>query len=332
MKAVKIILIILVVAILGLVGYLATLPGEYSVERSIEIERPADLVYGIVSDFEQRGAWSPWDQKDPDMKRELGETTVGLGAYYAWDGNDSVGTGSMEIVETTAPSYIKTELKFTAPWESSSIVEWKFEEADGKTIASWTNTGALPFFMRWMKMDDMLGPEFERGLKMLKEYAENVEVAPAIDAEVTSLDQPMWLLTLREEAGPEMMDSIHTKLFAKLQMYAEEKGWSAAGAPMAINHQWDESGIDLEAGIPITDSVEVEEPFMLKKSYMGSVVKLKHMGPYSGLGNVHMDMKKWIDMNEKSISGPSWEVYLSNPGQEPDSNKWETEVYYPIEG
>jgi AraC family transcriptional regulator len=31
-------------------------------------------------------------------------------------------------------------------------------------------------------------------------------------------------------------------------------------------------------------------------------------------------------------TGDPWEVYVTDPGDEPDPSKWQTELVYPIEG
>ncbi len=46
------------------------------------------------NDFNRWGAWSPWEKKDPAMKRAFGAATSGKGAVYAWEGNMDSMVGS----------------------------------------------------------------------------------------------------------------------------------------------------------------------------------------------------------------------------------------------
>jgi effector-binding domain-containing protein len=59
-------------------------------------------------------------------------------------------------------------------------------------------------------------------------------------------------------------------------------------------------------------------------------VRLTHVGPYETLSTAHETLHKWIGENKREASGRPWEVYVTDPGSEPDNTKWVTEVYYPL--
>jgi hypothetical protein len=78
-------LIIAVAAILGIFIVITFfLPKDYYVERSIEIEAPALLIFANVADLEAWQTWNPWNEMDPDIEITFGEKTVGTGASYTW--------------------------------------------------------------------------------------------------------------------------------------------------------------------------------------------------------------------------------------------------------
>jgi hypothetical protein len=66
---------VLLIAVLLLVA--ATRPDVFRVERAINIAAPPDRVFALINDFRRWDAWSPWDKKDPAMKRTYGATTSG---------------------------------------------------------------------------------------------------------------------------------------------------------------------------------------------------------------------------------------------------------------
>ena len=39
---------------------------------------------------------------------------------------------------------------------------------------------------------------------------------------------------------------------------------------------------------------------------------------------------KWCADSGKTMSGPCFEAYPTDPGTEPDATKWKTDVYYPV--
>ena len=43
-----------------------------------------------------------------------------------------------------------------------------------------------------------------------------------------------------------------------------------------------------------------------------------------------MAMQEYMEANSLVDNGPPYEVYITDPGQEPDPTKWITELYWPI--
>ncbi len=172
----KKIAIVVVVLIAGVLGFAATKPDTFSVERSASIKAPPEKVYAFISDFKAWMAWSPWEKKDPAMKRTYGATTSGKGATYAWDGNSDVGQGSMEITASVAPSKVALKLDFIKPFEGHNTVDFVLEPKGEMTNITWTMQGPAPFMSKVMQvfisMDSMVGKDFEAGLANLKAAAE----------------------------------------------------------------------------------------------------------------------------------------------------------------
>ena len=98
----KIIAIIVVVLVAGVLVFAATKPDTFRVQRAASIKAPPEKVFALINDFKRWDAWSPWEKKDPAMKRTWGAVTSGRGAKYAWEGNKDVGSGRMEISESVA--------------------------------------------------------------------------------------------------------------------------------------------------------------------------------------------------------------------------------------
>ena len=173
---IKIILIVLAVAIAAVLILAATKPDVFRVQRATSIKAPPDKVFGFINDFKRWDGWSPWEKKDPAMKRSFGATTSGKGATYAWEGNKDVGQGSMEITQSTPSSAIKLKLDFLKPFEAHNVVDFTLEPKGDTTQVTWTMAGPTPYFAKifhvFMDMDSMVGKDFETGLANLKAVAE----------------------------------------------------------------------------------------------------------------------------------------------------------------
>ena len=59
-------------------------------------------------------------------------------------------------------------------------------------------------------------------------------------------------------------------------------------------------------------------------------VYAKHFGSYDS-GNTHYAIEAYMKANEIDYSGAYiWEVYITDPMNEPDTAKWQTDIYYPV--
>jgi uncharacterized protein YndB with AHSA1/START domain len=172
----KIIFIVIALLIAGVLVFAATKPDMFQVQRSASIKAPPEKVYALINDFKQWSIWSPWEKKDPSMKRRLSATTAGKGATYAWDGNKDVGRGSMEITEAVPSSKIRLKLDFETPFEAHNIITFTLEPRDGATQITWLMEGPAPYLTKiihvFFNMDKMVGGDFEAGLAAMKAAAE----------------------------------------------------------------------------------------------------------------------------------------------------------------
>ena len=122
----KMIIIIIVALIGALLIFAATKPDNFRIERSITINATPDRVFELVNDFHAWNLWSPWEKKDPDMKRTYSGSATGIGAIYAWEGNNSVGTGEMEITTSVPFSHIQIALRFMKPFKANNTADFIF--------------------------------------------------------------------------------------------------------------------------------------------------------------------------------------------------------------
>src|SRR6185436_12958784 len=120
--------------------------------------------------------WSPWEKIDPALKRTYSGPASGKAAAYAWEGNKDVGSGSMEIAESVAPSKIKLKLDFLEPFEAHHTAEFTFVRQGDATAVNWAMYGRNPYLAKLIglvfSMDRMIGGQFETGLANLKSITE----------------------------------------------------------------------------------------------------------------------------------------------------------------
>jgi uncharacterized protein YndB with AHSA1/START domain len=174
--AILVVITVVVVAVGILLALAASKPNTFRIERSASINAPPEKVFGLIDDFRQWRGWSPWDKIDPDLKRTYCGPASGLGAAYEWQGNNKVGQGRMEIVESARARRIAIKLDFLKPFEAHNIAEFTLEPQGGATHVTWVMRGPNLFMSKVMgtvmNIDRMVGGQFEQGLANMKALAE----------------------------------------------------------------------------------------------------------------------------------------------------------------
>ncbi len=108
-------------------------------------------------------------------------------------------------------------------------------------------------------------------------------------------------------------------------------GGAPTGMPFARYDTLSDDTSDIEAGAPVAAHVAETDQIKQSKLPAGPAVKLTHLGPYENLSAAHTTLNEWLEENKREAAGPPWEIYVTDPGSEPDNTKWVTEVYYPLE-
>lgn len=164
------------IALVGFIAYVATRPNELRVTREATIAAPAERIYGHLVNLPGWQAWSPWERKDPAMKRTYEGPESGPGAIYGWEGNKDVGSGRMEVTEATPVSRVVIALHFLKPFEARNTAEFTLTASGSATRVAWVMYGPANFVSKlmgvFMDMDRMIGRDFEAGLANLKALCE----------------------------------------------------------------------------------------------------------------------------------------------------------------
>ena len=175
-EVIVIIAVVLAVAIAAVLILAATKPEVFRVQRSIAVKAPPDGIFALINDFHQWRNWSPYEDRDPNLKRSYSGAENGKGAVYAWEGNKNVGSGRMEILDASAPAKIVIKLDFFTPFEGHNTAEFTMLPQGDATHVTWLMHGPAPFMNKvmqvFMNLDRLIGRDFEVGLANLKRLTE----------------------------------------------------------------------------------------------------------------------------------------------------------------
>ena len=175
-EIIAIIAVVLAIAIAIILILAATKADRFSFQRATTIKAPPEKIFPLINDFHQWVSWSPYEHRDPALKRTYSGAESGKGAVYAWDGNKNVGSGRMEILDTSVPSKILIKLDFFKPFEGHYTAEFTMLPQGDATLLTWTMHGPAVFMSKvmqvFMNLDHMIGKDFEVGLANLKKLTE----------------------------------------------------------------------------------------------------------------------------------------------------------------
>lgn len=150
---------------------------EVNYEKSISINAPIEIVWENVNSLADMDKWSPWNDYDPTMIKEITGVDGTIGATQRWESEvKEVGKGSQTIAKIKAPYLFETDLKFYTPYESEAKASIKLVEENEGTKVTWGFSSEMPYpfnvMKLWMNMEKMMDKDWNNGLTKLKNLCE----------------------------------------------------------------------------------------------------------------------------------------------------------------
>ncbi len=327
----RILLFILIIALIVIsVGFL--LPGHIHVERKILISASPESVFNQINTLKNWEKWSPWLQSDPSMQLVFSGPESGSGATYKWISSDkNIGKGSLAIISSEPPDSLTVIIDYGENGKSTG--KFLLAKTDQGTNVIWnfdSDLGINPL-SRWFGLlsDRMIGPDLERGLLNLDHHMTDIKTVTGY--EILDYEAPARILiTVRDTATTGTLPSKLAEMFKRISIFLKSRDLPPTGSPFAVFHSYTNRNFDIEAGIPVAAVMNVPEGLSCTEKDTQKTIMLKYYGPYKLINGAYNALQTYIDNNMLKISGPGWEEYVTNPFQESDSTKWQTNIYYPI--
>lgn len=136
-----------------------------------------------------------------------------------------------------------------------------------------------------------------------------------------------------QEFGSGVIPRLHGEVMAWLK----KQGAAPSGAPFIRYHAIDMADkLDVEMGWPVASPLSGDGRINADILPAGRYASVLYTGDYSGLMEANRVLVEWA--KENGIAWDRWdspqgdtfrsrfETYITDPGEEPDPTKWETEV------
>lgn len=173
-----------------------------TVSETVQIDAPAEIVWGYVSDFETWKDWTVWNpEADPEAVWTYEGEAGTVGHSTMWKGPE-LGEGMM----------LSTAVEPNAQWSYDLYFDGDDEnfpggvslsETDGVTTVTWTfnmEMGAIGAALFGKKIAAMIGEDFAGGLANLEEMAEADAAAAALASAQALVDEKQAAATAATEA------------------------------------------------------------------------------------------------------------------------------------
>jgi len=313
--------------------------------RSIEINRDAAPVFDALRDFASWNQWSPWLLADSAAKVTVNDRPADVDGQYAWD-SDVVGAGSMQHRSLSPPGdngptgTIVDTLRFTKPWQSESEVRFEVAPSnrDGeapKSTVKWFMDGSLPWFLFWMRgrMESMIAMDYDRGLRMLKEWIETGTVASKTHIEGLIQFPSQTVIGLRghchlSDIGRAMENTIGeaSDRLAKAGIETDG-GWMSIYNNLSLSH----GDVQYTSGVLVPADHVKPDGLVTQTVPATSAVHVTHVGKYEHLGNAWFAAYQNARAMQRKVAAavPGFEIYETLSPDTP-SEQAKTNVYLPV--
>ena len=175
--------LVIALLIVGFLLYATTRPDTFRYARTATVNATPEAIFPLINDYRNWVQWSPYEHRDPALKRTFSGASSGEGAVYSWEGNKNVGSGRMEIIDTVPQRKIVIKLDFFAPFKANNMAEFTLVPKGATTEVTWAMFGPVPYIGKIIGLvincDKMCGNDFEAGLASMKAVAERQTQANA---------------------------------------------------------------------------------------------------------------------------------------------------------
>ena len=153
-------------------GYVATLPKKFKYTRSGVIDASPEEIFPYISRLQLGGTWSPYEKRDPAMKKSIEGQDGAPGARLVFDGSKQVGAGSIEIVSVTPLESVVLRLQMSRPFKCDHRINYRLRPEGSGTSFTWEMEGDNNFMGKLMSTlidcDKMLGKDMSEGISNLR--------------------------------------------------------------------------------------------------------------------------------------------------------------------
>ncbi|MCD6366970.1 MAG: GyrI-like domain-containing protein [Bacteroidales bacterium] len=173
---------------------------------------------------------------------------------------------------------------------------------------------------------------------MIVSYQTFVEILPR---EMPQMEKQVNFEEITVEAKPALSVEINTdmshiseemsKAYGQIMEYIKTNGLEVVGAPFSFYQKWNPpTEVVFVAGVPVNKTAKGNDVIKPYETPSGKMLKVVHFGAYDQTAYIYNGYDEYAAKNGLETRGGPWEEYITDPTQEPDTTKWQTNIYFQI--
>lgn len=343
MKLFKYILFLILSFFIGIAIYFGTQEGEFSVEKSMSIQAPTELVFQKINEFSH---WPQWVFTQEEVKLFYGDTTSGPGAFLSWKGKEYF-PGEIKTLEVIPQKTINQRFGFhRTSVDKGHQLQWNLtpNHNDTATEVHWKATGTLSLFEKMSNafkkssMEEQVNAVFAISLNQLDSLlTQEMNIYSVVIEGLTQHGGGFYLYKNAAVPMTSLREEI-VRIQTEILDFMADNSIVPNGNHFVLYHHRDTQTdrAVISVGIPISDRIITEEgssvivghlplTTCLKASLKGNYIK--HSEEVWRVVNDRMETNNW-----KLSSGmPVIEKFVVTPQNEKNPALWLSEMYFPLD-
>jgi effector-binding domain-containing protein len=322
--------------ILGLLALLLILsiilPKSTTTSTTRTIKAPQNYIYNIINDLSLYGQYTELPVLDTSFGQVCPSVTIGKDAHCSVKsrlyGNYEISINnpsdsSLTIVQSTANDTLK---------RTTYLIKGDKNNQTTITAHITKRTGLFKNLIHWITNWKLRSQE-KRSLDGIEKMAlERLNNKMYRGLEVVEIMIPPKSYSgLRASVDYKNINQYYTQNISSVYVKAQDAAIKTIGSPSALFFSRDDNTqkVDMSAAIPtlIDAAIKDTETTELPQSM---AVRVVFNGARDYINRAHQAATDYMLDKKYTIRYPYIEEYLVQPDQEPDPNKWITNVYYYI--
>jgi len=142
--------------------------------------------------------------------------------------------------------------------------------------------------------------------------------------------EPTHVASTRATTTPDQIAGTFAEKIHVVGLYVRDAGLTFVGPPYSRYFDFRPDRVEMEIGAAVESTAPGTDVVAVHDLPGGTAATVLHVCPYERLGETWDALLAWMASGEYEEAGPGWEVYITDPGEEPNPERWQTRIYWPI--